>query len=255
MECPFCAEEIKQDALVCKHCSRDLKIPLPLIQENEELATKLAEIHNELDRARGELRRREHPLAYWSGYVSKYVLPAVVLLVLAHAVMVLIVDAKPLFLRVITLLIPIPFGLWFGWSAHRGIWSAVLCGLTVGALSVAAMLALISVVDQVPFAPQGRREWREAFEYALSIALAYSAGAAGASLSRRALPGSMRSHLDPSPAAMTVARMIGPHVGSQAMRRRAERVQQLAQVGAAVGAAGAAGLGSIYTGLRALIGS
>ena len=37
MECPFCAEEVKDEALVCKHCSRDLKIPKPLIEENQEL--------------------------------------------------------------------------------------------------------------------------------------------------------------------------------------------------------------------------
>jgi hypothetical protein len=63
MECPFCAEEVKDEALVCKHCSRDLKIPKPLIEENQELIATISELQLEMNRLKAELAgagRRAH---------------------------------------------------------------------------------------------------------------------------------------------------------------------------------------------------
>jgi len=32
--CPFCAEAVKQEAVVCKHCGRDLPAPAPIVRES-----------------------------------------------------------------------------------------------------------------------------------------------------------------------------------------------------------------------------
>jgi hypothetical protein len=67
MQCPFCAEEIRDDALVCKHCSHDLKIPAPLIEEHAELTAKLAELQQEVHDLRAELDRVRGPFRLWAG--------------------------------------------------------------------------------------------------------------------------------------------------------------------------------------------
>ena len=65
MECPFCAEEVRAEALVCKHCSHDLKVPESLREENRELTAKLAELQQEVRDLRAELDRARRP--FWRG--------------------------------------------------------------------------------------------------------------------------------------------------------------------------------------------
>jgi hypothetical protein len=55
MDCPFCGGEITDDALVCKHCARDLRIPESLLEENRELKGKVEELHARIAEAEREL--------------------------------------------------------------------------------------------------------------------------------------------------------------------------------------------------------
>jgi len=41
MECPFCAETIKDEATACKHCSRDLRVVRPVMLKIEEIVAEL----------------------------------------------------------------------------------------------------------------------------------------------------------------------------------------------------------------------
>jgi predicted amidophosphoribosyltransferase len=59
MRCPFCAEDVRDDASVCRHCGNDLKIPESLIGENAELKERVADLRRELAELHGRLALRK----------------------------------------------------------------------------------------------------------------------------------------------------------------------------------------------------
>jgi len=58
MRCPFCAEDVRDDASVCRHCRNDLKIPESLIAENAELKKRVTALRRELADLHGKLGLR-----------------------------------------------------------------------------------------------------------------------------------------------------------------------------------------------------
>ena len=253
MECPFCTETIWDEAIVCKQCCRDLRLAKPVIAENQELIGIIEELQLQLDAVRAQIARHSAPISYWLKYYGIYVLPPVLILLLAHYIMIVRFDLNPIYLRLASFIIPLPFGFVLLWIARHGFRWAFAVGLIVGAAAVGGMLTVIGYTDNVPIAPSNAREWREATEYAISIALAMVTGDVLATFLRRLIPGTMADSERPNPLAMRVALALGRHVGHQAIRRRAQRIQVICRtVGPAVGIVATASA-SIYAGIRSLL--
>src|SRR5262245_13733400 len=225
MECPFCLEDFNDEALVCKDCGRDLRLVRPMITENAALVARIEKLQTEVDRARAAIIRATTPLQYWSFRLAIYLIAPIALLLVAHFLIIIILDKSPLYLRVASIVIPLPFGFALVWFSHIDVRWSFLSGLCVGLFSVLGMLSIVSFVDHVPLLPQNFRDWRETFEYVTSIALAIVTGSVIAILLRRMLPRTLDSTGAPNPVAMTIARIIGRPVGVHALRRRAQKIQ------------------------------
>ena len=254
MECPFCAETIKDEATVCQHCSRDLRVALPVIHEIQDIVAELDRLQRRLDQVNTSLAMFDRPVRFMFLNGGIYVLLPTLLLLAAHYLVIMKFDWPQLYLRVASVIIPLPFGMAAYAFSRIGFRGAFGLGVMIAALSVFGMLAVVSYADGTPIVPGSFREWRETVEYGLSIALSFLTGNILVILVLWALPNTIASGGKPNAAAFRMARMLGQHVGEETMRRRARRIQDLMQTVGPLAGVVATAAGSIYTGLKGIVG-
>ncbi|MDB5796174.1 MAG: hypothetical protein JWP36_76 [Paucimonas sp.] len=273
MQCPYCITEISPAALACPNCTRDLYLFKPLLNRIESLEAALAE------QGRVQLEALEVRLAgleeRLSGLATVTVAPlaqadadaplasaasepvarrsplrAVALLVAlvglllgAHLLLLFVYDARPIYLRVVSMVVPLVFGILWHRMRPASLGFDAGIGFMTAAVAVMGMLYVTARIDKVPVFPDGAREIREVFEYVMSIGLAFITGVLLVRLMKspgRAVPGKL---------ARAVASTLTSDKES-AIERLAARIQRVAAVVSPVAAAAA----SVYTGVKALTG-
>jgi hypothetical protein len=254
MECPFCAESLKEEAIVCKHCSRDLRVARPVMLEVHAIASELDRLQRELGNVKAKLARTRFPIRHLVNDFACYVLVPVVLLVAAHIIVTIVLDVTPLYLRLASVIIPLPFGLGLHELRKIGYRGAIGIGLLTATVAVTCMLVVTGLNDKVPIIPDTWLDWREVIEYVISIALAFGTGNILGFLLFDVLPRTVSHNGKPNAFAFVIAGMLGQHVGEEQMRRRARRIQDLLRTAGPLMGIVMTAAGSVYAGLKGVFG-
>ncbi len=188
MNCPYCVSVIDAAALACPHCTRDLYLFKPLLARIDALEAALGEATARID-ALESCSSPAQPAAaadaapaspqessahvIWPAWV---LLPcAVVLLLAAHWLIVIQLDLHTVWLRLASLLIPLPFGFLLI-RGSGGLLKTLALAALAAVIAVVGMSAAVAVVDGTPVLPANAREWREFGLYAASIFLSFITG-------------------------------------------------------------------------------
>jgi hypothetical protein len=261
MQCAYCLSPVDAEANVCKVCKRDLYLFRPLLAKVQELEAKLAEHQSasalqarvdELEAllAAERLRAEQQNAGGWRVVLDlgQFIFIPLALLLLAHALITVVYDVNLLYLRVASMVLPLPFGFYLFKNRKRHLFAWFVATAGLAAASVVGMSAITGWVDHTPVMPQSMVEWREFLEYATSITFSFLTGM---------LIGGMayhRAHRVRTPAQKPFlsALVSGFSKGNLSQSDMQQTIKKLEEVGGSLVAAGTTAM-SIYTGLKAFM--
>lgn len=262
MNCPYCLSEVSGEAHVCKTCSRDLYLFKPMMLKVAELEGKLATIPSveayefriaELEHMLEEQNRKaaERSILSWASDITVYILVPLLLLLLAHWLITVVYDTKMIYLRLVSMVLPLPFAYsLFKSHPHKLLpWFIGVVFLAIA--SVIGMSWITSMVDHSAILPQNLFEWKEVIEYSASIAFSFLTGMLLGGVAYASKQRIRREGLVNSVLTLTSLNLKD---GGASLKNVHGLMKTLQEYGGTVVALGTTAV-SIYTGLKGIVGS
>jgi hypothetical protein len=194
-----------------------------------------------------EQQHAEKSARTWIMDILFYLVFPLSLLLLAHWLITVVYDTKMVYLRIISMILPLPFAYaLFKEHAHMLFpWFAGIAFLAIG--SVIGMSWITSLVDHSPVWPQSLFEWKELLEYSASIAFSFLTGMLLGRMAR--LNRQKRFKLTVTELAKSLS-----SEGKVSVDGINGAMKKLQEYGGTIVALGTTAV-SIYTGLKGIIGS
>jgi len=184
MLCPFCSEEIRDAATVCRFCNRDLVASRPLLDENLNLKNELAKLREELTRFRDMYPVASNlgtPIPDATTKLGKnllvWTITTIAALISGHFIMQIIFDSSSVVTYTFCAGVAIICGVMLASRTELRMSAILWIGLLVGITTVIAVSAIVSKYYHQPLLPPDARVGQDSIEFAISIWLGIVGGA------------------------------------------------------------------------------